>query len=153
RPGRRFRTGCRRGQANGGAGPGGRVLISEVARRCGISTRMLRHYDTLGLVRPTGRTTGGYRDYSAEDVQRIFQVEALRSLGLSLRQVDQALEDPACTPAALVGDLVRRTQDRLAREQELLDRLRAVDASAPSDWPDVLRIVALLRGLDSPSAA
>ncbi|MEU5566271.1 HEAT repeat domain-containing protein [Micromonospora musae] len=129
------------------------MLISEVARRSGVSTRMLRHYDSLGLVRPTGRTSSGYREYSAEDIRRIFQVESLRSLGLSLRQIGRVLEDPAFSPSALVGDLIRRTEQRLKREQELLDRLRAVDASAPAGWPGVLRIVELLRGLNSPSAA
>lgn len=129
------------------------MLIGEVARRSGVSTRMLRHYDSLGLVRPTGRTVGGYREYSAEDIRRIFHVESLRSLGLSLRQIGSALEDPAFTPSALVGDLIRRTEERLRREQELLERLRAVDASAPTGWQGVLRIVELLHGLHSPSAA
>ncbi|PSL56197.1 DNA-binding transcriptional MerR regulator [Saccharothrix carnea] len=129
------------------------MLIGEVARRSGVSTRMLRHYDSLGLVRPTGRTVGGYREYSAEDIRRIFHVESLRSLGLSLRQIGRALQDPAFTPSALVSDLIRQTEDRLERERELLERLRAVDASAPSGWPGVLRIVELLHGLNSPSAA
>ncbi|MFD4612177.1 MerR family transcriptional regulator [Streptomyces sp. NPDC058440] len=129
------------------------MLIGDVARHSGVSPRMLRHYDALGLVRPTGRTVGGYREYSAEDVRRIFHVESLRSLGLSLKQIGRALEDPAFTPSALVSDLVRWTEDRLEREQELLDRLRAVDASAPTGWQDVLRIVELMQGLNSPSAA
>ncbi|GAA5157766.1 MULTISPECIES: HEAT repeat domain-containing protein [Amycolatopsis] len=129
------------------------MLIGEVARRSGVSTRMLRHYDSLGLVRPTGRTVGGYREYSEEDIRRIFHVEGLRSLGLSLRQIGRALEDPAFTPSTLVGDLIRRTEERLKREQELLQRLRAIDASAPSGWQDVLRTVELLHGLGSPFAA
>ncbi len=114
---------------------------------------MLRHYDALGLVRPTGRTTGGYREYSAEDIRRIFHVESLRSLGLSLKQIGRALDDEAFTPAGLVSDLVQWAQDRLAREKELLERLRAIDASAPAGWQDVLRIVELMQGLDSASAA
>lgn len=129
------------------------MLIGEVARRAGVSARMLRHYDSLGLVRPTGRTVGGYREYSAEDIRRIFHVESLRSLGMSLRQIGQALEDPAFTPATLVHDLIRQTEERLAREQELLDRLRTVDTSAPASWEGVLRIVELLHGLQSPNAA
>jgi DNA-binding transcriptional MerR regulator len=129
------------------------LLIGDVARRSGVSTRMLRHYDALGLVRPTGRTVGGYREYSAEDVRRIFHVESLRSLGLSLKQIGRALEDPAFTPSALVGDLIRQTEDRLAREKELLERLRAIDASTPTDWQGVLRIVELVRELNSTSAA
>ncbi|MFF8452753.1 MerR family transcriptional regulator [Streptomyces leeuwenhoekii] len=129
------------------------MLIGEVARRSGVSTRMLRHYDALGLVRPTGRTVGGYREYSAEDVRRIFHVESLRSLGLSLKQIGRALQDPGFTPSALVSDLIRWTEERLARERELLERLRAIDASAPGDWQDVLRTVELMRELDSASAA
>lgn len=129
------------------------MLIGDVARHSGVSTRMLRHYDALGLVRPNGRTVGGYREYSAEDVRRIFHVQSLRSLGLSLEQVGRALGDPACTPSALVGDLIRWTEERLERERELLERLRAIDASAPTGWQGVLRIVELLQGLDSTSAA
>ncbi|WP_318201895.1 MerR family transcriptional regulator [Streptomyces sp. SCL15-4] len=129
------------------------MLIGDVARHSGVSTRMLRHYDAIGLVQPTGRTVGGYREYSADDVRRVFHVESLRSLGLSLKQIGRALEDPAFTPSALVGDLIQWTEDRLAREQELLERLRVIDASAPTGWQDVLHVVALMRELASTSPA
>nr|WP_255354785.1 MerR family transcriptional regulator [Frankia sp. R43] len=127
-----------------GAGRRGRgLLIGDVARCSGVNTRMLRHYDALGLVRPNGRTVGGYREYSAEDIRRIFHVESLRSLGLSLKQVGAVLGDPTFTPSALVSDLIRWAEDRLERERELLRRLRAIDASPPTGWQGVLRIVEL----------
>ncbi|WP_306360269.1 HEAT repeat domain-containing protein [Nocardia sp. CC227C] len=129
------------------------MLIGEVARRLGVSARMLRHYDSLGLVRPTGRTLGGYREYAAADIRRLFLLEGLRSLGLSLREIGRALDDPEFSPSALVGDLIRKTEDRLDRERELLDRLRTVDAANPDGWRDVLRIVELLHALRSPDAA
>jgi DNA-binding transcriptional MerR regulator len=128
------------------------VLIGEVARRSGVSARMLRHYDSLGLVRPSGRTVGGYREYTPDDIRRIFHVEGLRSLGLSLRQIARALDDAGFTPSALVGDLIRQTEERLRRERELLDRLRTVDAAGPADWQHVARIVELLHGLGSANA-
>lgn len=128
------------------------MLIGDVARRCGVSARMLRHYEALGLVRPSGRTGAGYREYSAEDVRRIFHVEALRSLGLSLREVGRALDDPGFAPAALVDDLVRRTRERIAAETELLTRLHRIDAAAPAGWEEVLRVVALLHGLGAAGA-
>ncbi|SEE61839.1 HEAT repeat domain-containing protein [Ruania alba] len=128
------------------------MLIGEVARRSGVSARMLRHYDRLGLVRPTGRTSSGYREYSAKDFRRLFQVEGLRTLGLSLRQVAQALEDPGVTPAHLVGDLVQQSEERLAREQELLDRLRTVEQLRSTGWEDALQVVALLKDLRSTSS-
>ncbi|MFG3707065.1 HEAT repeat domain-containing protein [Micromonospora sp. NPDC047670] len=128
------------------------MLIGEVARRSGVSARMLRHYDSLGLVRPTGRTSAGYREYSSEDIQRIFHIESLRSLGLSLRDVRRALDDPGFTPSELVDDLIRRTRERIAAETELLTRLRRIGAAEPAAWEDVLQIVALLQALGSESA-
>ncbi|MER5672001.1 HEAT repeat domain-containing protein [Pseudonocardia alni] len=128
------------------------MLIGEVARRSGLSARMLRHYDAVGLVRPTGRTVGGYREYSPADVRRLLHVEGLRTLGLSLAQVGRALEDPAFAPSELVADLVRVTEERLARDRELLARLRTVDAAEPGTWTEVLDVVGLLRALASPAA-
>ncbi|MFH8224460.1 MerR family transcriptional regulator [Streptomyces sp. NPDC018057] len=128
------------------------MLIGEVARRSGVSARMLRHYESLGLVRPSVRTGSGYREYSAEDIRRIFHVESLRSLGLSLREVARALDDPGFRPAALVDDLVRQTRARIAEETALLTRLRRIGAADPDDWEDVLQTVALLHALGSESA-
>lgn len=127
------------------------MLIGEVSRRSGVSTRMLRHYDRLGLVRPSVRSSGGYREYSGDDIRRLFHVECLRTLGLSLGDVKRALDDPAFAPAQLVGDLVRHTRARIAAEQELLRSLERVDAAAPERWSDVMGIVVLLRALESES--
>ncbi|MER5896117.1 MerR family transcriptional regulator [Streptomyces sp. NPDC001876] len=128
------------------------MLIGEVARRSGVSARMLRHYESLGLVRPSGRTGSGYREYSGEDIRRIFHIESLRSLGLSLREIGRALDDPGFAPSALVGDLIRQTRERIAAETELLTRLRRIDAADPAGWEDVLQVVVLLQALGSKSA-
>ncbi|WP_406389733.1 MerR family transcriptional regulator [Streptomyces sp. NBC_00887] len=128
------------------------MLIGEMARRSGVSARMLRHYESLGLVRPSGRTGSGYREYSGEDIRRIFHIESLRSLGLSLREIGRALDEPGFTPSALVGDLIRQTSERIAAETELLTRLRRIDAADPAGWEDVLHVVVLLQALGSKSA-
>ncbi|MFG3660880.1 HEAT repeat domain-containing protein [Streptomyces sp. NPDC047706] len=128
------------------------MLIGDVAQRSGVSARMLRHYESLGLLRPAGRTDAGYREYAGEDIRRIFHIESLRSLGLSLREVGRALDDPGFEPAELVEDLIRRTRERIASETELLTRLGRIGAAEPAGWEDVLRIVALLQALGSESA-
>ncbi|MEU4655256.1 MerR family transcriptional regulator [Streptomyces sp. NPDC023723] len=129
------------------------MLIGEVARRSGVSARMLRHYESLGLLRPSGRTGSGYREYSGADIRRIFHIESLRSLGLSLREIGRALDDPGFAPSTLVDDLVRQTRERIAAETELLTRLRRIEAAEPAGWEDVLQVVAVLRGLGAESAA
>ncbi|MBP1325479.1 DNA-binding transcriptional MerR regulator [Leucobacter exalbidus] len=130
------------------------MLIGEVSEQSGISARMLRHYDKIGLVSPTGRTHGGYRQYSEQDVQRLFHVECLRSLGLNLQEVAKALGDLAFDPAPLVEQMITRTRTRVAEEEELLRRLNQVHRSSPAAWSDVLRTIGLVRGLevDDPSA-
>jgi len=129
------------------------MLIGEVSARSGISTRMLRHYDRIGLVSPTARTTGGYRRYSEEDLQRLFHVEGLRMLGLGLKDIADALDDPSFSPARVVDDLVAQTAERIARDEELLRRLTHVQSSAPAAWSDVLRTIGLLRSLGTGSAS
>ncbi len=113
---------------------------------------MLRHYESLGLVRPSGRTGSGYREYSREDIQRVFHIESLRSLGLSLREIGRALDDPGFTPSVLVDDLIRQTRERIAAETQLLKRLHRIDAADPANWEDVLQVVVLLQALGSQSA-
>ncbi|HEY9330893.1 MAG TPA: MerR family transcriptional regulator [Streptomyces sp.] len=127
------------------------MLIGEVAHKSGVSARMLRHYESLELVRPSGRTGSGYREYSGEDIRRIFHIESLRSLGLSLREVKRALDDPGFTPSELVGDLIRQTRERIAAETDLLTRLSRIDAADPAGWEGVLQVVALLQALGSQS--
>ncbi|MET9327446.1 HEAT repeat domain-containing protein [Tsukamurella sp. NPDC003166] len=127
------------------------MRIGEVAARTGISARMLRHYDALGLVRPSGRSSTGYRMYAEEDIRRIFHVESLRSLGLSLAEIGRALDDPSFAPDLLVADMIARSRERIRLETELLERLQHVAAAGAADWDRVLSVVALLTELDTGS--
>lgn len=124
------------------------MLIGEVSERSGISTRMLRHYDSIGLVSPSGRSASGYRQYSDDDLHRLFHVEGLRSLGLGLREVAEALDDLSFDPTRMVEGLIDAVQERLRRDQDLLGRLDRVRASDPTAWSDVLHTIGLMRGLD-----
>lgn len=129
------------------------MLIGEVARHSGVSARMLRHYDSLGLVQPTGRSAGGYREYSDADIRRLWHVESLRSLGLSLNEVGRALDDPKFAPAELISELIASTRARMAAQAALLTRLEQVESAGPADWPEVLSLIALLRGVQSADPA
>ncbi|MBJ7291314.1 MerR family transcriptional regulator, partial [Williamsia sp.] len=126
------------------------MQIGELSRLTGISTRMLRHYDSIGLVSPRSRVGNGYRDYSDDDVRRLVQVEHLKALGMSLQTIRDTLEDADVTPTELIDDLIASTRSRIAREQELITRLEGVRDQAAASWTEVLAIVGLMRGLGSP---
>src|SRR5690625_5525115 len=69
------------------------MLIGEIAQLTGVSARMLRYYEKHGLIAPSARSTAGYRDYDDCDVERVFHIEGLRGLGISVAEVKNAFEE------------------------------------------------------------
>jgi MerR family transcriptional regulator, thiopeptide resistance regulator len=69
------------------------LRIGDVAARSGMTVRTLRYYEEIGLVTPTGRTEAGYRLYGSEQIEHLYRISMLRSLGLALDAVRAALED------------------------------------------------------------
>lgn len=67
--------------------------IGEVAARTELSLRSLRHWDEVGLLRPSGRSDGGFRLYTEGDVERILLVRRMKPLGFTLDQMRVALRD------------------------------------------------------------
>lgn len=65
--------------------------IGEVAERTGLSLRTIRYYEEMGLVEPTGRTTGGFRLYTEEDIDRLELVKRLKVLDLPLERTTDML--------------------------------------------------------------
>ncbi|MCT4352026.1 MerR family transcriptional regulator [Streptomyces sp. Je 1-79] len=66
------------------------MLIGELARRTGVSARLLRYYEEQGLLE-AGRGSNGYRDYAEEAVTTVRQVRALLSAGLSTEVIRAVL--------------------------------------------------------------
>jgi DNA-binding transcriptional MerR regulator len=81
------------------------MQIGEVAERTGLSLRTIRYYEEVGLVRPSSRTSGGFRLYTEVDVARLRLVRRMKPLEFSLEEmrdvlgVLDALEDVALDPA------------------------------------------------------
>jgi MerR family transcriptional regulator, thiopeptide resistance regulator len=98
--------------------------IGELAKRTGLTVRTLHHYDEIGLLSPAERSDGGHRVYDEADVQRLYRIVSLRSLGFPLDAIADALDGQAFDPRDAVDDHISRLEAQVAREQRLLRTLR-----------------------------
>lgn len=78
------------------------MTVTEISQGFGVSTRMLRHYEKLGLLKSHRREGYAYRMYDEEAVRRLRQIILLRKLRLPLRQIQQILDDPSAQTAIRV---------------------------------------------------
>ena len=65
--------------------------IGELAEKTGLSLRTIRHYDEVGLLKPTGRTDGGFRLYTHGDFIRLMLIRRMKPLGFSLEEMTDLL--------------------------------------------------------------
>ena len=83
------------------AAPARLLRIQEVAAEVGLTTRAVRYYEEVGLLRPAARSDGDYRLYDASDLERLRFIKALRDdAGFSLAEIGQLLEDEAAREVA-----------------------------------------------------
>jgi DNA-binding transcriptional MerR regulator len=110
------------------------LSIGDLARHTGLTVRMLRHYDELGLVTPVRVDEDtGYRWYTASQVGRVDALVALKELGFSLARCREILDEQVS--AEELRDLLRHRQTELAeridadtaRLAEVGRRLRSIE--------------------------
>ncbi len=102
------------------------LTIGEFARLAGVSVRMLRHYDALGLLVPADvdRFTG-YRRYRPDQLPRAHQLVALKELGFTLEQVGELLDETAADQVRVL--LERRKQELAGQIDRDQSRLAEVE--------------------------
>jgi MerR family copper efflux transcriptional regulator len=65
--------------------------IGQAAEQSGVSAKMIRHYESIGLVERARRTDGGYRIYDGNDIHTLRFIRRARDLGFSMKEIAQLL--------------------------------------------------------------
>jgi DNA-binding transcriptional MerR regulator len=97
------------------------VQIGEVAERTGLSLRTIRYYEEMGLVRPSARSTGGFRLYTEADVARLLLIKRMKPLDFSVEDIRDLLG---------LLDLFEIGPPEPSKREFLLDRLAMYSAVA-----------------------
>jgi len=93
------------------------VNIGDAARLSGVSPKMVRHYEGLGLLARVARTDSGYRQYGAADVHTLRFIKRARDLGFSMDEIAELLGlwQNRRRASANVRRIAQRHADDLAR--------------------------------------
>ena len=130
--------------------------IGQASKASGVSTKMIRYYDEIGLVRPASRTESNYREFDEREVNELRFIRRARSLGFSMPEITQLLslwrdrERPSREVKAIAEKHVNELDARIAEMQAMADTLRHLShCCAGDDRPDC-PILADLTGGRSP---
>jgi DNA-binding transcriptional MerR regulator len=100
------------------------MTVGDVAALAGVTVRTLHHYDRIGLLSPSARSSAGYRLYAPADLDRLHQVLVYRELGFSLEDVAALLDD---------ADPVEHLRRQHSLLLERLDRTRSMVAAVEKE--------------------
>jgi DNA-binding transcriptional MerR regulator len=114
--------------------------VGPLAEASGLTVKTLHHWDTIGLLSPSQRSSAGHRVYTGEDLVRLYQILALRRLGLGLESIGTCL-DAGVDPTRVLADHLADVEKSLAELTALRDRLRQATGEAPPSTAELLEVI------------
>lgn len=93
--------------------------VQKLAQMAGVSSRTLRYYDEIGILKPARTNSSGYRIYGQQEVDRLQQILFYRELGISLDQIKEIISAPAFDAA----DALKEHREKLLEKRKQLDLL------------------------------
>lgn len=118
-----------------------------MARASGVTVRTLHYYDQIGLLSPGERTAAGHRRYVEADIRRLYRVQALCALGLSLDEVAAVLREGVADLGSLRDLLTAQLADleiQAGRIAESTQRVRGLLDLLATDMPEPEQFLATL---------
>lgn len=117
--------------------------IGKAAEASGVSAKMIRYYEQIGLIPPADRRESGYRDYSPSDVHMLRFIRRSRDLGFSVAEIDELLglwrdksrqsADVKRIAAAHMAEL----REKIANLEQIADTLQAlIECCSGDERPD-----------------
>lgn len=107
--------------------------IGEASKRSGVSQRMIRHYEGIGLIPKAARRESGYRDYDERDVHSLRFIRRARDLGFPIDEIGKLLalwQDRERASADVKALATARVEELKRKERELREMRRSLETLA-----------------------
>ena len=124
--------------------------IGQVSEASGVSQRMIRHYEKIGLIPEAPRRDSGYRDYSPADLHRLRFIANARDLGFPIEEIrtlldlwndrDRASAEVKALATARAEELQRKAAALEAMRRTLIDLAERCHGDARPDCPIIERL-------------
>ena len=135
------------------------MKIGEAAETSGVSAKMIRYYESIGLLAKAARRENGYRDYDSRDVHDLRFIKRARTLGFSVEEITRLLglwrdaERPSRDVKAITAAHIDDLEARIAEMQGMVNALKHLASHCHgNDRPDC-PILEELGGTRSASAS
>lgn len=132
------------------------MKIGEASTASGISERMIRHYEKIGLMPAAARRDSGYRDYDERDLHTLRFIGRARDLGFSMEEIGKLLalwQDRSRASADVKALALARVAELKRKERELHEMRRSLEHLAASCHGDDRPACPILGGLEGQPAA
>ena len=122
--------------------------VGQLAKLTGLTVRALHHYHAIGLLEPSQRSESGYRLYTQADIVRLFRIQALQRLNLSLSEVAAVLAKDGAPLPEMIAQQLDELDDRIEKASALRSRLSQIqdvltrgDEPVAGDWLAAVELI------------
>lgn len=127
--------------------------IGELAKSSGVNAKMIRHYESIGLIPKANRTDSGYRIYTENDIQFLRFIKRARSLGFSMKEIEVLIglwrnkSRASREVKTLASAHIEKLEEKILEMQEMVSNLRLLAKQCHGDGsPDCPIIQDLANG-------
>lgn len=117
------------------------MIVSELAKQCGIPSHVVRYYARIGLLTPARNPGNGYKLFKRDDIARLQFIRQAQSLGFKLEEIQEIFQqgESGVTPCPMVRQALTQHIEKNRQEIEaLLDKQRRMEQALASwnEMPD-----------------
>ena len=123
------------------------IHINKMGELTGVTVRTLRHYDKIGLLKPTSKTEGGHRLYTNNEIKRLQQIQFFKKIGFRLNEINDMLAsnewDWSDSLKSQLAFVIKEQENLKKIELSLRELIHGIAIEGEENWIAIQKIMKL----------